>query len=96
METILKYIGDVADAWIKLEEKIGLKKIIFYILLGFLVSALLNFRTVVRNSIEFITELSEELHIEKMELQMSVQLYLLIITRSQKNMMKMLKLLLLF
>ena len=67
LENIFKYIGDIADAWIKLEEKIGLKKIILYVLLGFLCAALINFRTVMRNTVEFVTELSDELHTEKME-----------------------------
>lgn len=67
LENIFKYIGDIADAWIKLEEKIGLKKIILYVLLGFLCAALINFRTVMRNTVEFVTELSNELHTEKME-----------------------------
>ena len=67
LENIFKYIGDIADAWIKLEEKIGLKKIILYILLGFLCSAMINFRTVMRNTVEFVTELGDELHSEKLE-----------------------------
>lgn len=67
LENIFKYIGDIADAWIKLEEKIGLKKIILYVLLGFLCAALINFRTVMRNTVEFVTELNNELHTEKME-----------------------------
>lgn len=66
MEQFLKYLGNIADAWIKIEEKIGLRKIIYYVFLGLAISLVLNFRSVVKNSIELVAELNEEMHNEKM------------------------------
>lgn len=67
METFLKYLGNIADAWIKIEEKIGLRKIILYVFLGLIVALILNFKSVVKSGIELVAELNEDIHIEKME-----------------------------
>lgn len=67
MEYFFKYLGNIADAWIRIEQKIGLKKIVSYVLFGLSVAFILNFKSVVKNGIELVTELSEEIHNDKME-----------------------------
>ena len=67
MEHFFKYFGNIADAWIKIEQKIGLRKIVSYVLLGLSVAFILNFKSVVRSGIELVAELNEEIHNDKME-----------------------------
>lgn len=59
----------LADAIIKIDEKLGFKKFLKYILLGLLVIVIFNIRAVTREVIEFVSDIQEEIHYKKMSLQ---------------------------
>ena len=67
METILKHLEEIVDAWIKLEKRLGLRKIFGYVCLVGLILIAINIKTVTLSTLEFINEMQEELHNIKME-----------------------------
>jgi len=60
-------IKDFSDAIVKLDEKIGFKKLFLYTCLILVVIGVFNFKSVVKSGIELFTEIGEEIHVEKME-----------------------------
>ena len=63
----LDKLKDIVDSIVKIEEKVGFRKIILYVLLGFLIYGVINFKTIVKDTIELVTELEDEMHSEKMD-----------------------------
>lgn len=60
-------IDEISESIIKLDQKLGVKKIIQYLFLVLLFIGIVNIRSVTKWAIETVTTLSEELHAEKME-----------------------------
>ena len=60
-------IDELSDTLIKLDQKLGIKKIIQYLFLILIFIGIVNIRSVLKWGIEFVTNLSEEIHTEKME-----------------------------
>ena len=67
MSSIIEHIGDLSDALVKLDEKIGFKRVIGYSIIILIVVGLFNFKTIVKECIEIIEEISTQIHDEKME-----------------------------
>lgn len=63
----LDYIRDFSDSLIKLDEKVGFKRLFAYLLIILLLIGLFNFKTIIRETIEIFNEISEQIHSEKME-----------------------------
>lgn len=59
---------DLCDTLVNVDEKLGFKRFVKYALLGLAIVAILNYKVVIRDAIEIITEISEDIHNEKMEL----------------------------
>lgn len=60
-------IDELSESLIKLDEKLGMKKIIQYLFLALLLAGILNAKDILKWGIELIGELSNEIHVEKME-----------------------------
>ena len=63
----LDKLKDLVDAAIKVEEKLGIRKAISYVFLGLLIYGVINFKAIVRDGIEIVQELTEEIHNQKMD-----------------------------
>lgn len=66
---IIKAFRDLANCLIALEKNLGFRMFVKYTLYLLLIVGVLNYRTVVREAVEFVTEINSEIHIEKMKLQ---------------------------
>lgn len=66
MNNILEKIGEIADAWVKLDERIGFSRIIKYVALLLVVLLIVNFKAVTKEVIVFIQEISEQIHADNM------------------------------
>jgi len=60
-------LNDIADVIVKLDEKIGFKRIVSYVILVLVIIGLCDFKSIIKGSIELVNEISEEIHIEKMQ-----------------------------
>lgn len=60
-------LKDIVDSAVKLEEKLGFRKVILYVFLGLLIYGVINFKTIMKDCIEVVQELTEEMHSEKMD-----------------------------
>lgn len=65
---ILDKLKDLSTALVNIDEKIGFKKFVKYIILGLFVVMVVNYKTVLRDIIEIVTEISDDIHNQKMEL----------------------------
>lgn len=63
---ILDYIKDVADSIIRIERSIGFRMFKKYVFLGLLVLAAFNFKYIATEVVVFVTNISNEIHNEKM------------------------------
>lgn len=74
---MLDFFKDLLDKISELDEKLGIRKIIIYSILVMAVVVAFNWKTCVRDVIEVCSELSTELHNEKIELrdQLLTELY---------------------
>jgi hypothetical protein len=68
MEQFLNKLNEFSEFFIRMDQKIGFKKIVRYVFLTLLVLGIVNFKTVVREVIEVVSEITEEQHNEKMKL----------------------------
>ena len=68
MEQFLNKLSEISDFFIRMDQKIGFKKIVRYVILILLVLGIVNFKTVVREVVEVVSEITEEQHNEKMQL----------------------------
>ena len=64
---ILDHIGELSDSLVKLDEKIGFKRIIGYTIIILIILGLFNFRSIVKETIEVVDEISAQIHNERME-----------------------------
>lgn len=60
-------IDELSDSLIKLDQKLGIKKIIQYLIILLIFIGIINIRSVLKWGIEFVSTLNEEIHTEKME-----------------------------
>ena len=60
-------IAELSDALIKLDEKLGIKKIIQYLVIVFIIIGLCNIRSITKWAIETVSSITEEIHNEQME-----------------------------
>lgn len=60
-------LDELSDSLIKLDQKLGIKKIIQYLMLLLIVVGIINIRSILKWGVEFISGLSDEVHAEKME-----------------------------
>lgn len=65
---ILDRLKDLSNALINIDEKIGFKTFVKYIFLGLFVVMAINYKTVLRDIIEIVTEITDDIHSQKMEL----------------------------
>lgn len=68
MEQFLNKLNEISEFFIRMDQKIGFKKIVRYVFLILLVLGIVNFKTVVREVVEIVSEITEEQHNEKMQL----------------------------
>lgn len=64
---LLDKLKDITDAIIRLDEKIGFRRILSYVVLILILFCVFNFKSIVKGSIELVRDLDEEIHTEKME-----------------------------
>lgn len=74
---MLDWFKDFSDAITNIDEKIGFKRFVRYVILGLLVVIAVNYKTVLRDVVEIVTEISDDIHGRKMELrdQLLAELY---------------------
>lgn len=66
---MLDKIKNLTDILIQIDEKLGFKKFVKYsFILGIGTILILNYKIIIRDFVEMITEISEDIHSEKMEL----------------------------
>lgn len=65
-KSILDYLGNISEALIKLDEKIGFTGLLKYAFLAVIIIGLFNFKAVVKSGIEIISDLQEEIHNDKL------------------------------
>lgn len=63
----LDRIKDISDSIVRIEEKIGFRVIVRYVILILLVIGICNFKSIVRSCVELVSEVSSEIHLEKMQ-----------------------------
>lgn len=68
MEQFLNKLNEISEFFIRMDQKIGFKKIVRYVFLILLVLGIVNFKTVVKEVVEVVSEITEEQHNEKMQL----------------------------
>lgn len=62
----LKYLNDIVDAIIKLDETVGFRVLVKYAFLGILLIVLINIKSVIKGTIELVGDINEEIHNEKL------------------------------
>ena len=68
MEQFLNKLKDISDFFIRIDQKIGFNKVVKYVILFLLVVGIFNFKSVVREIVEIVSEITEEKHTERMQL----------------------------
>jgi len=68
MEQFLNKLNEISEFFIRMDQKIGFKKIVRYVFLILIVLGIVNFKTVVKEIVEVVSEITEEQHNEKMQL----------------------------
>lgn len=65
---MLDKLKDLSNAIINIDEKLGFRKFVKYVILGLFIVTAVNYKTVLRDIIEIVTEISDDIHSQKMEL----------------------------
>lgn len=68
MNQFLDKLKDISDFLVKIDKKIGFKKIVKYVILILVVLGIINFKTIVRETIGLVQEITAEDHNEKMKM----------------------------
>ena len=68
MEHFLIKLKDISDFFIRIDQKIGFKKVVQYVLLVLVVFGIVNFKTVVKEIVDIVSEINKERHAEQMQL----------------------------
>ena len=63
----IEYIDKISESLVKLDEKIGFRRLLGYTVVILIIVGIFNFKTVVKGIIEIVNEISEQIHEEKME-----------------------------
>lgn len=64
--SFLDHINDISESLVRLDERIGFKRLFSYLLIILLVIGLFNFKTIIKGTIELYNEIAEQIHDEKM------------------------------
>lgn len=64
--SFLDHITDLSESLVRLDERIGFKRLFSYLLIILLIIGLFNFKTIVKETIELYSEVSDQIHDEKM------------------------------
>ena len=64
--SFLDHINDLSESLVRLDERIGFKRLFSYLLIILVIIGLFNFKTIVKETIELYSEVSEQIHNEKM------------------------------
>ena len=64
--SLLDHITDLSESLVRLDERIGFKRLFSYLLIILLIIGLFNFKTIVKETIELYNEVSDQIHDEKM------------------------------
>ena len=64
--SFLDHITDLSESLVRLDERIGFKRLFSYLLIILLIIGLFNFKTIVKETIELYNEVSDQIHDEKM------------------------------
>jgi len=67
MEQFLNKLKEIADFFIRIDTKIGFKKIVKYVILILIVVGIVNFKSIVRETIEIVEEITEQEHARRMQ-----------------------------
>lgn len=65
---MINKIVSLIDAVVNVDQKLGFKKFFRYFSIGLLVFVIFNYKTIVKDVVELVTEISETIHAEKMQL----------------------------
>ena len=65
--SFLDHLNDISESLVKLDEKIGFRRLLGYTVVILLIIGLFNFRTVVKEIIEIVEEITEQIHSDRME-----------------------------
>lgn len=61
-------LKEILEFLVQVDEKLGFKRFIKYTFIGLFILILINYKTVIRDAIEIVTEISNDIHMKKMEL----------------------------
>ena len=64
--SFLDHITELSESLVRLDERIGFKRLFGYLLVILLIIGLFNFKTIVKDTIELFNEVSGQIHDEKM------------------------------
>ena len=64
--SFLDHITELSESLVRLDERIGFKRLFSYLLIILLIIGLFNFKTIVKDTIELFNEVSDQIHDEKM------------------------------
>lgn len=67
MEQLLNKLKEISDFFIRIDTKIGFRKVVKYVTLILLVMGIINFKSIVRETIEIVNEITEQEHAKKMQ-----------------------------
>lgn len=64
--SFLDHINDISESLVRLDERIGFKRLFSYLLIILLVIGLFNFKAIIKGTIELYNDIAEQIHDEKM------------------------------
>ena len=64
--SFLDHVNDISESLVRLDERIGFKRLFSYLLIILVIIGIFNFKTIVKETIELYSEVSEQIHNEKM------------------------------
>ena len=65
--SFLGHLNDISESLVKLDEKIGFRRLLGYTVIILIIIGLINFRAVIKGVIEIVNEINSQIHTEKME-----------------------------
>ena len=65
---MIKKVVELINAIVNVDQKIGFNKFVKYFFLGLTVFVLINYKSIIKDSIELVSEIENLIHIEKMRL----------------------------
>lgn len=63
----IEHLNEISESLVKLDEKIGFRRLLGYATVILIIVGLFNFKTIVREGIEVVNEINNQIHSEQME-----------------------------